>query len=94
MPVRTTALYYRISACDPSGLGLRNAYLMLVEVYRARIDSPDLVAAFSLSVPGGCLPYLRNVSTVSVNFRLNRLRHSHVTSFLANHAAMFVGLWV
>ena len=42
---------------------------------------------------GGCHPYLRNVSTFSVNFHLNWLRHSHVTSFLANHAAMFVGPW-
>ena len=43
--------------------------------------------------PGGCIPYLRNVSTFSVNFHLNSLRHSHVTSFLANHAAMFAGPW-
>ena len=43
--------------------------------------------------PGGCHPYLRNVSAFSVNFHLNRWRYSHVTSFLANHAAMFLGPW-
>ena len=42
---------------------------------------------------GGCHPYLRNVSAFSVNFHLNRWRYSHVTSFLANHAAMFLGPW-
>ena len=41
----------------------------------------------------GCHPYLRNVSAFSVNFHLNRWRYSHVTSFLANHAAMFLGPW-
>ena len=45
-------------------------------------------------IPGGCHPYLRNVSAFSVNFHLNRWRYSHVTSFLANHAAMFLGPWV
>ena len=43
--------------------------------------------------PGGCHPYLRNVSAFSVNFHLNRWRYSHVTSFLANHAAIFLGPW-
>ena len=28
-----------------------------------------------------------------MNFHLNRWRYSHVTSFLANHAAMFLGPW-
>ena len=45
------------------------------------------------TVSGGCHPYLRNVSAFSVNFHLNRWRYSHVTSFLANHAAMFLGPW-
>ena len=44
-------------------------------------------------ISGGCHPYLRNVSAFQVNFHLNRWRYSHVTSFLTNHAAMFLGPW-
>ena len=51
------------------------------------------MTAIAKGAAGGCHPYLRNVSAFSVNFHLNRWRYSHVTSFLANHAAMFLGPW-
>ena len=59
----------------------------------ARSGTPHDVPHSTPPIPGGCHPYLRNVSAFSVNFHLNRWRYSHVTSFLANHAAMFLGPW-
>ena len=60
---------------------------------RLSVCTPSEPGYISMIQPGGCHPNLRNVSAFSVNFHLNRWRYSHVTSFLANYAAMFLGPW-
>ena len=72
--------------------GARRRHWVQMDQSPAPRKSPLAKSSKSVN-SGGCHPYLRNVSAFLVNFHLNRWRYSHVTSFLANHTAMFLGPW-